>query len=276
LATVASALPTEQDFKLLASDGDPADFFGFSVAISDDVAIIGAYGDDDHGAFSGSAYVYDATTGNQLFKLISDDGANGDLLGWSVAISGDIAVVGALNDNDNGSNSGSAYVFDMTTGNQLFKLLADDGAAGDYFGESVGISGTTAIIGAQEDGDNGYLSGSVYVFDVATGNQLFKLLADDGDTFDYFGKSVAISGTTAIVGAVGDADNGTDSGSAYIFGSVCLGDCDGSGTVDFNDLTAMQFVYGPANPGDPCDADESGTIDFNDLVEALFFFGPCP
>ena len=107
-----------------------------------------------------------ADVGDQLFKLLANDGAAGDNFGWSVAISPDAigAIVGAYRDDDNGNNSGSAYLFDTTTGQQIAKLLADDGEASDWFGVSVGISGSTAIVGALRDGDNGGNSGSAYLF----------------------------------------------------------------------------------------------------------------
>ena len=96
-------------------------------------------------------------------------------------------------------------------GDQLFKLLPEDGGAGDHFGESVAISGTTAIVGAQLDGDAGSSSGSAYLFDVATGQRVAKLLANDGAQNVRFGYSVAISGATAIVGALLHNDNGFNS-----------------------------------------------------------------
>ena len=102
----------------------------------------------------------------------------------------------------------------MTTGNQLFKLTATDAAANDRFGNSIAISGNTVIVGAYQDDDGGSQSGSAYVFDVTTGNQLFKLTATDATVSDLFGFSVAISGNTAIVGAYRDDDGATDSGSA--------------------------------------------------------------
>ncbi len=77
-------------------------------------------------------------------------------------------------------------------GDQLFKLLADDGAAFDWFGRSVAISGTTAIVGAPVDADNGAFSGSAYLFDTTTGRQIAKLLPDDGAASDWFGISVSI------------------------------------------------------------------------------------
>ncbi|MCH8825057.1 MAG: FG-GAP repeat protein [Planctomycetes bacterium] len=222
LAVTASVLSTssvcadigDQLFKLLPKDGSFDDQFGISVAISGASAIVGAPGDDDNGDNSGSAYIFDTTTGVQLFKLLPDDGAAGDIFGSSVGISGVTAIVGARYHDKNGANSGSAYLFDTITGTQLFKLLPEDGAAGESFGNSVAISGATAIVGAIRDDDNGANSGSAYLFDTITGTQLAKLLPDDGAADDYF-SFVAISGTIVIVGAPGD--NGTWFGSAYLF-----------------------------------------------------------
>ncbi len=203
--------------KLLPSDGAAENRFGYSVAISGTTAVVGAIYDDDNGFLSGSAYLFDTTTGQQIAKLLPSDGAAGDRFGTSVAISGDTALVGAWDDDDSGTNSGSAYLFDTTTGQQIAKLLPSDGAAGDRFGTSVAISGDTALVGAWDDDDSGTNSGSAYLFDTTTGQQMAKLLPSDGAAHDYFGGSVAISGTTAVVAALWDDDNGSDSGSAYLF-----------------------------------------------------------
>ncbi|MFT4709905.1 MAG: hypothetical protein ACI8Q9_001031, partial [Planctomycetota bacterium] len=208
--------------KLLPSDGAAGDRFGFSVSISGTTAIVGAYGDDDNGSGSGSgsAFLFDTVTGLQIAKLLPSDGAAGDRFGFSVSISGTTAIVGADRDDDNGVDSGSAYLFDTVTGLQLAKLLPSDGAASDFFGSSVSINGTTAIVGAYGDDDNGSGSGSAYLFNTVTGLQIAKLLPSDGAAFDLFGISVSISGATAIVGAYADDDNGSSSGSAYLFDTV--------------------------------------------------------
>ena len=191
--------------------------FGYSVAICGTSAIVGSAWDDDNGSQSGSAYLFDTTTGARIAKLLPSDGTANDRFGISVAISGTTAIVGAHFDDDNGSDSGSAYLFDTSTGLQIAKLLPNDPAACDEFGISVAISGTTAIVGAHLEDGNGTSSGSAYLFDISTGVQIAKLLSSDGVTFDEFGISVAISNATAAIGAFGHDDNGADSGSAYLF-----------------------------------------------------------
>ncbi|MEL6741869.1 MAG: FG-GAP repeat protein, partial [Planctomycetota bacterium] len=157
-------------------------------------------------------------------KLLPVDGAATDYFGSSVAIGGTTAVVGAHTDNDNGDDSGSAYLFDTATGQQTAKLLPADGAASDLFGRSATISGTTAVVGAAFDDDNGDDSGAVYLFHITTGQQIAKLLPGDGAAGDQFGWSLSISGTTAVVGASFDNDNGNDSGAAYVFSVDSGGD----------------------------------------------------
>jgi hypothetical protein len=218
-ASVAQAASFSIEDKVLAGDGAALDQFGRSVGISGPTAIVGASGDDDNGALSGSAYLFDTTSGAQSAKLTASDAAEGDQFGRSVAMSGTIAIVGAHHDDDNGGNSGSAYLFDTVTGDLLFKLRADDAAESDWFGQSVAVSGTTAIVGARKDDDNGDSSGSAYLFDTTTGAQIAKLTASDGAVGDYFGQSVAIFDDIIMVGAYEDDDNGSNSGSAYIYSS---------------------------------------------------------
>ncbi len=216
-----------QQQKLLASDGNANDWFGGSVSINGDLAIVAAHGDEDNGIYSGSAYIFkaDGTSWIEQAKLLASDGAAYDCFGHSVSISGDFAIVGVDSDDNNGLvDCGSVYIFtpndiDPNNWDQQVKLLASDSAAGDYFGLSVSINGNFAIAGAPWEDDNGVRAGSAYIFkaDGTSWIQQQKLLASDGAAHDNFGISVSISGDFAIVGAYHDDDDGYSSGSAYIF-----------------------------------------------------------
>ena len=212
---------TEQT-KLLASDGAETDELGVSVALDGDTALVGAtlYQDKTHPQ-SGAAYLFVRSEGEwtEQAKLVPNDAIAFGYFGWSVALSGDTALVGAYGDDDNGDTSGSAYVFVRLGNFWLFqaKLQGTGGSAFDSFGAAVALSGDTALIGAYRDyGDE---SGSAFVFERsnAVWTEQVKLRASDGAAEDYFGASVALSGTTALVGAVLDDDNGDASGSAYVF-----------------------------------------------------------
>ena len=213
-----------QQAKLLAADGELGELFGYSVSVSGDTAVVGAYRDDDMGNFAGAAYVFLRSGGiwTQQAKLLAADGAADDMFGYSVSVSGDTAVVGAHGDDDKGTASGSAYVFLQSGGvwTQEAKLVPGDGAPQDFFGQAVSVSGDTAVVGAYGDDDKGSQSGSAYVFLRSGGiwTQQAKLLASDGAASNWFGRSaVSVSGDTAVVGAWGDDDLGTVSGSAYAF-----------------------------------------------------------
>jgi hypothetical protein len=209
--------------KLLAWDGAEWDAFGNWVAIDGDTALIGAPWDDDNGTDSGSAYVFtrNDTTWTPQAKLRAVDGEAGDNFGNSVSLDGDTALIGALLDDDNGFNSGAAYIFirSGTTWTQQYKLLASDGAVEDYFGDAVSLSGDTALIGAPYVDFDHVDYGSAYVFTRTgtTWTQQAKLIASDGGWSDEFGNSVSISGDTALIGAHWDTTNEFHAGSAYVF-----------------------------------------------------------
>ena len=229
---VRSGTTWTQQQKLVASDAAIGDFFSWSLSISGDYAIVGAYSDDDSYNDSGSAYIFvrSGTTWTQQQKLVASDAAAADYFGNSVSISGDYAIVGMRNDDDDGYGSGSSYIFvrSGTTWTQQGKVVASDAASEDYFGNSVSISGDYAIVGAHKNDDAGNSSGSAYIFvrSGTTWTQREKLVASDATTGDWFGYSVSIDGTYAIVGAYQDGRplETTVSGSAYIYpgGDVSL------------------------------------------------------
>jgi hypothetical protein len=198
--------------KITPPDGAVSDHFGNAVAISDTAIVVGAYYDDDSGNASGSAYIYDIN-GNYQTKITAPDGAANDIFGNAVAISDTAIVVGAYKDDN---DSGSAYIYDIN-GNYQTKITAPDRATGDSFGNAVAISDTAIVLAAYiDDNDSGTNSGSAYIYDI-NGNYQTKITPPDGAVNGYFGTSVAISDTAIVVGAKFDDDNGSHSGSAYIY-----------------------------------------------------------
>ena len=204
------------------------DFFGYSVALSGDTALVGAYQRSVNGKqYSGAVYVFvrSGSGWSQQAVLTPADAAAGDFFGWSVALSGDVALIGADQKTITGAGlyAGAAYVFTRSgsTWSQQAELTASGEAAFDLFGSAVALSGGTALIGADQRPVNGQASaGAVYVFtgSGATWSQQAELTASDAATNDTFGCAVALSGDTAVAGAydkaVGAAAN---AGAAYVF-----------------------------------------------------------
>lgn len=212
-----------QQMKLTAADAARFDAFGFSVDIDGDTALVSAFNDDRS---RGSAYVFVLSGGvwTQQAKLTASDGLRPDQFGRSVAVSGDIAVVGANGDSVQGRQAaGSAYVFVRSGGawTQQAKLTASDGALFDAFGGSVDIDGETIVVGALRHGTpGGSGAGAAYVFvrSASGWTQQAELTASDGEGFDAFGSAVALNGDTVVVGAPeDDRPQGLLVGSAYVF-----------------------------------------------------------
>jgi len=216
-----------QQQKLVASDAAASDWFGISIALSGDTAVVGAYQDDHAGGTNaGSVYVFvrSGAVWAQQAKLVASDAAASDLFGQSVSISSDTIIVGAhQDDHAAGSNAGSAYAFVRSGGvwTQQAKLTAADAAANDLFGYSVSISGDTAIVGAYfDDHAGGINSGSAYVFLRSSGAwaEQTRLTASDAAQADNLGSSVSVAGDTAVVGAHGaDHSFQAEAGAAYVY-----------------------------------------------------------
>jgi len=211
-----------QQQELTAADGASGDEFGNTVAVSGNTAIVGA---PYKNSYQGAAYVFTCSgtpcTWTQQQELTAADGARGDVFGYSVAVSGETAIIGAIGNN---SSRGAAYVFTCSgtpcTWTQQQELTASDGASGDVFGTRVAVSGATAVIGAPGNTiGNNSLQGAAYVFTCSgtpcTWTQQQELTASDGASRDEFGTRVAVSGNTVIIG------NNSSQGAAYVF--TCSG-----------------------------------------------------
>ncbi|NOC13845.1 hypothetical protein GTF89_21875, partial [Roseobacter sp. HKCCD8309] len=263
-----------QEVKLIASDGLKSDYFGNSAAINDaGVVAVGAYGDDGAGRDSGSVYVYrpDGKGGYSEFKITASDGAESDQFGYQLALNNNgVVVVGSRYDDhsDGKSNAGSVYVYtpDSYGGYSEVKLIASDSASNDYFGQPVSVSDNgLVVVGAYGDSDKGSYSGSVYIYrpDGKGGYSEFKLVASDGSEKDYFGVSVAVNDSgLVVVGASGDDDQGSDSGSIYVYrpdgkggySEIKLTASDGANSDRFGSSVAVNpsgvIVVGSSNDDD--------------------------
>ena len=203
-----------QRVKLVAPDRDASDTFGCAVAIDGSTALLGAYGDNEGAPDAGAAYFFTGAgaTWSTPTKVMASDGEAGAVFGFSVAIDGGTAVIGAVDDD---TALGSAYVFtgSGSTWTQRKKLVASTRITYAKFGCSVSIDGGTVLVGSYGDND---MAGAAYVFtgSGSTWTQRKKLVASAREPFAYFGCSVALSGGAALVGAWAYDD---DRGRAYLF-----------------------------------------------------------
>ncbi|MBN2521867.1 MAG: T9SS type A sorting domain-containing protein [Bacteroidales bacterium] len=224
--------------KLEASYFDRYDYFGCTVSLSGNYAIIGANGKNvSYKSRAGAAYLFHRNNDgiwSEVQQLTAPEVAYDDQFGSSVCISGNYAIVGAYHEDEDASenntieNAGSAYVYELKNGSleMMQKIVAGDRAAVDSFGCSVSISGNYAVVGAyaENEDNNGKNTlnnaGSAYIYQLdAAGNwnEVQKIVANDRQAFDLFGNSVSISGDQVIVGACRKQLSASPVGSAYIF-----------------------------------------------------------
>jgi len=322
-----------QLFELSANDASMGANFGWSVALYGNLAAVGAYEDSDSASEAGAIYIFDTATGQQLFKLVHPLPADGDQLGWSVAIDGNIVIGSAPHDDGARDQAGAVHAFDATTGAYIAKLTAEDGRRGDGFGQSVAIDGSTVLVGASgdafagmsdagsayvfdlpsgnqvrkiiasdasanasfglgvairngmaaisagADGQAAPLAGALYIVDASSGHQLFKLFASDADTGDRLGFTVSFDGSQVSTGANSNDDAGSGSGSAYIFkptiGINCLIDLNEDCHVDFFDIQQFLTWFVAADPR--ADMNTDGLFDLVDVQLFLDLFSAgCP
>ncbi len=210
-----------QQQKLIPNVGAAGDWFGMSVALDGEWAIIGS---PKHNNNQGAAYVFHYNNSllswQQQSKLIADDGAANDLFSYrtALALQNQRAVVGAK-----GHGVGQVYIFEFGNStkkwNQTAKLVSSDGQANDRFGNSVALDGNNIIVGAYMKDALATESGAAYIYTYNNGNwvEKTKLLANDGQVGDGFGNDVGISQNYAIVGAYWNDARGDAAGSVYFY-----------------------------------------------------------
>jgi hypothetical protein len=222
--------------KLTASDKSAGDYFGISVSVAGDVALVGAYAASPGGTGgAGAAYLFERNAGGanawgEVKKLTASDKAVNDYFGVSVSVAGDVALVGARNASPGGTAcAGAAYLFERNAGGanawgEVKKLTASDKAADDNFGYSVSVAGDVALVGSPCDDPGGTSdAGAAYVFERNAGGanawgEVKKLIASDKAANDIFGYAVSVAGDVALVGAYQADPGGTEqAGAAYLF-----------------------------------------------------------
>jgi len=270
--------------QLLPADGDPADFFATAIDIQADTLAVGTPNDDDRATDAGAVYVYTRDAGIWSFeaKLLASDAADGDWLGISLAIDNNTIVAGATKRDNNGEDSGAAYVF-TRTGTTWFTeatLLAFDGAPNDRFGVSVAVEADTVVVGAPRADETGVDSGAVYAYTRYDGIWAHqpKALADDLGPDDRFGRSVAYDNGTLLVGAYFEDQLGINAGSTYAFDlgcAPCPPDLNHDAALNFFDVSAFLAAFSAQDP--IADFNSDGSFNFFDVSAFLTAFAAgCP
>ena len=215
---------------LIATLNNPSpaanDRFGAAVAMSGTRAVVGAIQDDTNATDAGSAYVYNviSATPSQPFATLNNPSpAEFDRFGFSVAISGNRVVIGAIGDDTGAPNAGCAYVYDLNWSTPTvprFTLNKPDPAAGDQFGQSAAVSGTRVVVGACLDDTGAPDAGSAYIFELGNGTPTLPSKTLNNPTpafFDQFGRSVAVDGPTVAVGLPFDETVASEKSVVYTF-----------------------------------------------------------
>lgn len=250
---------------LLPTDAAENQNFGRDVALSGGIGLISAPGDNTKGSYAGAAYVFrglDTATGtaHEAAKLTASDGAGDASFGSSVSISGTTGIIGAQRDMEKGYLTGAAYLFrnlDTATGSitQNAKLTASDPSNSGAFGAATAVSGNLGVVGSSVGNGLNSKAGAAYLYrnlDTASGSitEDAKLVVSDGKNGDRLGGSVAISGSTALIGAVGEGNKGRFTGAAYFYQDLDNGGTsytetlkiiasDGAGSASFGSSVAM-------------------------------------
>jgi hypothetical protein len=218
--------------KITASDAADADDFGFAVALDGDTLIVGADGEDGSGTDRGAAYIFYRNQGGadnwgQVAKLADEDPEDANQFGYSVAIDGDVALVGSPGEHGDGTNRGAALLFSRDQGGadnwgELHKLTASDAHNSDLFGYDVAVDGDFIAVGAGWSQGGGTERGQAYLFSRNEGGtdnwgEVQRLRASDGANNDWFGFSLSLDGLYLLVGATGEDGEGSGRGAAYMF-----------------------------------------------------------
>lgn len=224
VASASSASPTVKPITLTSPNAQTEGWFGVSVAAIGNLVVVGAFTENSSGyQWAGNAYTFNAKSGALVNTLASPNAQSYGYFGFSVAISTNLIAVGARGETSDGYYSaGNAYVFNAKTGALISMLTSPNPQFNGSFGSSVAVGGDVVAVGAPYESANGYSqAGNAYTFNATTGALIGTLTSPNAQSYGHFGNSVAMSGSTIVVGAFEEKGGGARSaGHAYIFNAT--------------------------------------------------------
>ena len=273
VAYTFDAISGQQLAKLVPLDGDQNEHFGSSIAVHSNHVIVGAVFGDNSANATGAAYLFNASTGTQLNKIVSLDPGSLDYFGQSVAINNNTIAVGAARKHSGINDSGSVYLYDRKSRAQIAKLEASDPTAQAQFGWSVALNDTQLLVGIRRPEFPSESPDKAYLFDLDSLSQLTTILPTDGTIGDRFGTAVALTNSIAAIGASNEFEQSDDSGTAYtlsIAPPICIADFTNDGIIDFFDVSAFLQLFNNQDP--QADLTNDGIINFFDISTFLQLF----
>ena len=192
-------------------------FFGASVAMTDEAAFVGATWDETGESMAGAVHMFSNSTGLPLHTFLSPTPTLGEDFGYSVDAVGNYVVIGAPYTAGSGKGPGTAYLFDVATGELLQTLQNPTAAESDRFGVSVAFIGDDILVGDTYDDTGAENAGAAYLFDATTGALLQTFLNPTPDIHDHFGASATAFGENVVISAHHDNTGALNAGAAYLF-----------------------------------------------------------
>ncbi len=213
--------------KVIGFDSSQYDFFGCSVSVDGPILAVGAFGEDEIGIDGGAVYVFERSEDGRWSagqKLLAPDGESQDRFGFSVSVYGNLLVASSRDDDDSGTNSGAAHIFERSELGEWLpqaKLVPPNGSPRAYFGWSVALHGDVLVVGAKGDDEGGTDMGAIYVYQKSGGSWGLsqKIVPDDGSNYDGFGSSVDFDGASIVVGSPNRDGAAFDAGAIYLYRS---------------------------------------------------------
>ncbi|MFH1195170.1 MAG: T9SS type A sorting domain-containing protein [bacterium] len=209
--------------KHMANDGDFGDQFGRSVSMYGDYCAVGSPYNLGNGTYCGAVYIFKRYTDAwfQLTKIVPETGESGDDFGLCVSLYDDVLAISANKDDDLGSDAGAVYVYQRSGDSFTFdqKLTYSLGSAGDYFGTRPTVYDDKIIVGAPQSNAKSGTKGFAVVYNKIGDDWVegLHIQASDGQNNDSFGWATSLAQNYAVIGAKFDDDNGTNSGSAFLY-----------------------------------------------------------